>query len=674
MRILAAFAIFTALSFVFPLAARADEDRNLLSGSYPPEKLRDVIIPAEDWRPYPRAAERSAWERLPERVRLAHVRKAEAHLGAEWETPLASVFLEYVRNGNRTNYQRIADIRRSRLADLVLGECCEGRGRFLDDIMNGVWTICEETYWGVPAHLSAQKRGPGLPDVTEPTVDLFAAETAMLLAWTDYLVGPELDRLSPLVRERIRHEIGLRLLSPNLERDDFWWMGLSGGTVNNWNPWICSNWLTCVLLVEPDAGRRIRSVHKILRCLDQFLNAYPRDGGCDEGPGYWSRAGASLYDCLELLGSASGGKIDVFGAPLVQEIGRYIYRAHIAGPFFINFADAAAKAGPDPGVVFRYGKAIGDKTMIGFGSFLAARKKLGEGPVPGQFGTLGRTLPTLFCLEELLRVPPVEPLIRDVWLPELQVMGARSEDGSSRGFYVAAKGGHNAESHNHNDIGSFIVYHDGLPVLVDVGVETYTAKTFSDRRYEIWTMQSAYHNLPTINGVMQKDGREFRARDVSYAVGGKSADFGLDIAGAYPAEAGVKSWQRRVRLVRGKEVVIRDRYSLKEAKEDLGEHARERSLTLSLMSWRVPVLEAAGRIRLDVPGDVAAEDPGGPLNASAPKPLYIHYDKARFRPEIETIPLEDPQLRSSWGDRLYRIVLTAKKTSLRGGFSTRVTE
>jgi hypothetical protein len=653
LRCFAALAIFMASLAAVPSAARADEELNLLSGNYPPEKLREIIIPANDWHPYPRAAEHSEWERLPERIRLAHIRRAEEHLGAEWETPKASVFLEYARNGNRTNYQRIADLRRSRLADLVLGECCEGRGRFLDDIMNGVWTICEETYWGVPAHLGAQKRGTGLPDVTEPTVDLFAAETAMLLAWTDYLVGPELDRISPLVRERIRYEIDRRLISPNLERDDFWWMGFSGRTVNNWNPWICSNWLTCVLLVEPDAGRRIRSVHKILRCLDRFLNPYPRDGGCDEGPGYWSRAGASLYDCLELLKSASGGKIDVFGTPLVQEMGRYIYRVHIAGPFFVNFADAAAKANPDPGVVYRYGKAIGDKTMIGFGSFLATQKKLREGHVPGQFGTLGRTLPTLFCLEELLEVPPLEPLIRDFWLPDLQVMGARSEGGSSRGFYVAAKGGHNAESHNHNDIGNFIVYHDGLPVLVDVGVETYTAKTFSDRRYEIWTMQSAFHNLPTINGVMQKDGREFWARDVSYKSDEKGADFRLDIAGAYPTEAGVRSWQRTVKLIRGKAVVVRDRYVLKEVKRDL---------QLSLMSWRVPVLEAEGKIRLDAPAEV-----------STLKPLYIHYDKAKFKAEIEPIPLEDSQLRSSWGERLYRILLTARKTPLRGDFSTRIT-
>ncbi|MFZ2054564.1 MAG: heparinase II/III family protein [Candidatus Aminicenantales bacterium] len=630
------------------------EDLNLLSGSRPPEKLKDIIIPAKDWHPYPRSAERAEWQKLPERIRLAHIRRAEEHLGAEWETPKASVFLEYVRTGNRTNYQRIANLRRSRLADLVLGECFEGRGRFLDDIMNGVWTIAEETYWGVPAHVSVQKSGPGLPDVSEPTVDLFAAETAMLLAWTDYLVGPELDRISPLVRERLRYEIDRRIISVNLERDDFWWMGFSGRPVNNWNPWICSNWLTCVLLVEPDEGRRIQSVHKILRCLDQFLNPYPRDGGCDEGPGYWSRAGASLYDCLELLKSASGGKIDIFETPLIKEMGRYIHRVHIAGPYFINFADAAAKANPDPGVVYRYGKAIGDDTMMGFGSFLAAQKKLGEGYVPGQFGTLGRTLPTLFCLEELLSAPAKEPLIRDFWLPELQVMGARSMAGSSRGFYVAAKGGHNAESHNHNDIGNFIVYHDGLPALIDVGVETYTAKTFSDCRYEIWTMQSAYHNLPTINGVMQKDGREFKAHDVSYKSDGKSVHFGLDIAGAYPEEAGVKSWLRTVTMRRGKDVVIRDRYVLKEAREDL---------QLSLMSWRIPVLETEGKIRLDI------------LEEGSPsKPLYIHYDRAKFRVEIEPLPLEDAQLRSSWGERLYRIFLTARKTPLSGNFSIRLAE
>ena len=68
---------------------------------------------------------------------------------------------------------------------------------------------------------------------------------------------------------------------------------------------------------------------------------------------------------------------------------------------------------------------------------------------------------------------------------------------------LAVKAGDNADSHNHNDTGSFTVYKNGLPLIIDVGVESYTQKTFSPRRYEIWTMQSAYHNLPTINDIMQ---------------------------------------------------------------------------------------------------------------------------------------------------------------------------
>ncbi len=647
--------IFFSLSIILtvPFGISVDkEEMNLLSGTYTLERLQEIIVAAEEWYPFPKASDHAGWKKIPEKVRAAHLRQGEKHLGCDWEIPKASVFLEYVRTGNRTNYQRISNGRRIRLAELVVAECIEGKGRFLDDIMNGIWAICEETYWGVPAHVGAQKKGPGLPDVAEPTVDLFAAETGMLLAWVDYLLGEELDRISPLITERIHYEVQRRILSVNLKRDDFWWMGFSGRMVNNWNPWICSNWLTAVLILENDPERRIRSVHKILRCLDNFLNPYPRDGGCDEGPGYWNRAGASLYDCLELLASASKGNIDIFDEPLIREIGRYIYRVYINEQYFINFADAAAKLNPDASVVFRFGKRIGDADMTGFGAFLARKQNLGKDHLRGGWGCLGRVLPALFYLDELLETEPKEILLRDFWLPELQVMGARSTEGSTKGFYVAAKGGHNAESHNHNDVGNFIVYADGYPVLIDVGVETYTAKTFSSRRYEIWTMQSAFHNLPTINGIMQKNGREFQARDISYKAGKKRAVFSLDISRAYPEEAKVKSWMRAVTLERGKRVAIHDRYQFDEVKGNL---------QMTLMSWRKPVLEEEGKIRLENPEGIKGL-----------KPVFILYDQNRFRAEFETIHLEDARLRSSWGDELFRIILTARQRLLKDEFTIRI--
>jgi hypothetical protein len=614
------------------------QERHLLGGSFNTEQLKKAVLPSTAWHPFAKYSERSAWSGISESVRKGSIEQAEKYLHGTWELPKATDFLEYTRNGNRSRYEAISFGRREQLAALVIGECMEGKGRFLDDILNGVWTICEETYWGVPAHIGLQKRGPGLPDVSEPTVDLFAAETGMLMAWTYYLVGDELAKISPLVPERMRAEVQRRIISVNLSRDDFWWMGFSR-TVNNWNPWICSNWLTAVLVFEDDPDRRAASVHKIMRCLDNFLDPYPRDGGCDEGPSYWGRAGGSLFDCLELLRSATNNAVNVFDKPLIKEIGRYICKAYIHDQYFINFADAPAKQEADASLIFRYGRSISDSTIMRFGSYLGRRQGLGSGARKGQFGSLGRLLPAIFGLQELQNTDPKEPLLREFWLPDLQVMGARSSENSVQGFYVAAKGGHNAESHNHNDVGNFIVYYDGSPVIIDVGVETYTAKTFSKDRYSIWTMQSAYHNLPTINGVMQKDGREYHASDVKFAADEKTVRFSLDIARAYPTEAKVKSWMRTITLDRGRDVVINDRYEL---------GGIVKPVTLSLMTSCVPTVTKEGEVSLrqDVEG--------------RQRTISLLYDASKFLASIEPIVIEDQRLKSSWGEKIYRIVLTSK--------------
>ena len=387
--------------------------------------------------------------------------------------------------------------------------CWKAKGRFVDAIADGLWLICEETYWGLPAHVGAQKRGKGLPDVTEPTVDLFAAETGALLAWTDYLLGDRLDAVHPLVRERLRLEVDRRILTPNLERDDFGWMGFTDGRVNNWNPWINSNWLASTLLLERDPERRVRTVRKITRSLDRFIDSYPDDGGCDEGPSYWSRAAASLFETLELLHAATDGRLDVYGEPVVRAMGQYMARAYIAGDYYVNIGDAAARVKVEPEIVFRYGRAVGDQALASFGSLLASRRgPYGPADV-SRYGSLARVLPALLRARDVADTAPTEPLDGSVWLPDLQMMAAREKPGSIQGLYVAAWGGHNAQSHNHNDVGNVIVFADGQPLLVDVGVGEYTAKTFGSRRYEIWTMQSSWHTLPAINGVDQAAGSTF---------------------------------------------------------------------------------------------------------------------------------------------------------------------
>jgi len=621
------------------IGAQPAHKRNLLTSLWGPEKAASAA--SGTLHPFPTAQERAGWEQLPSDARTALVANGERQLKTQWEVLPASVALEFARNGNRSRYEALRNRRRNKLLDLVLAECVEAKGRFSDEIVNGIWLICEETFWGVPAHLGAQKAKVGLPDVTEPIVELFSGETSSLLSWTLYLLEPQLVHISPLVPERIRLEVQRRVLTPCLDRD-FSWMGFTGPPPNNWNPWICSNWLTSALIVEHDPKGRNLAVAKIIRCLDNFLNGYADDGGCDEGPSYWGRAGASLFDCLELLYRASNGALNAFDQPLVRQIGLYICRAHIAGEWYTNFSDAPARVNLDGDLVFRFGRRLNEPVMMQHGAYAAEQTASTKTVLPGD--SLGRQLPALFNLSQLREAPRAQALLRDSWMPGIGVMCARNKEASAQGLYLAVEAGNNGKSHNHNDVGNFIVYSDGAPAIVDVGVETYTAKTFSPQRYQIWTMQSAFHNCPTVDGVMQSAGRQFAATGVGYKSDNAVAELRMDLTAAYPQAANITTWQRIVRLDRASNrIEISDDYSLKQ---------RPKEITLTLMT-PARITQEAGFLLLD--GKVR-----------------VAYDAALV-PAVEEIKLEDDRLRGVWGERIYRILLRASNPAQAAKWTLHIT-
>ena len=630
-----------------------DTEVSMLAKGASVERLHAVLRPIENWTTVSPANERTGWAHLPDDLRAILIRNGERHIGSEWPPLQATRALEFAREGNRSRYEAASFGRRSVLQDLVIAECVEWQGRFLDDIVNGVWAICEESYWGVPAHLGLQKAGGGLPDTTEPTVDLFAAETGATLAWTLHLIGVGLDSVSPLVHPRIENEIRHRILGPCHEREDFWWMGFSGERrVNNWNPWICSNWLVALLAVESDSHLRAVTVHKILRALDNYIEGCPGDGGCDEGPSYWGVAGASLFDCLDILHAATDGAIDVFGEPLIRDMGAYIYRVHIQDRYFVNFADAPGRWSAPAALCYQYGRRTDDEGLVGF----AAEAWRASDPASRtRDRTFTRRLRTCFFWGELeAKTDAAAPYVADAFLPDIQVAAARDEKGSPGGWYIAAKGGHNNEHHNHNDVGNVIVYRDGKPLLVDAGVGTYTAKTFSPQRYDIWTMQSAYHNLPTINGTQQSVGEAFAAKAFTYKAEGSSAEISLDLAEAWPAKAGVRAWVRTVVLERGREVRVTDTWDLQSDPE---------SLTLSLLT---PCEATVSDRELTLGGRIIRE---GVESASA----VIEYNAERLAPSLESVAIDpDDRLAQSWGGFLTRILFEAVDPSARGSWTIRI--
>ncbi|MFW6289447.1 MAG: hypothetical protein ACOC0R_00650, partial [Mariniphaga sp.] len=352
----------------FSVAGYTYENRSVLVKKANEISLAQVLVKDFSEIGFPDYYDRDFWNNLPEAVRQAYITEAENYLDYDWPVVKATDYLEIIRSGDRK--QEVYGYPRAALVALVMGELAEGKGRFIDQIVNGAWYYSEQTWWGWSAHLTAQKAPHGLPDADEPVIDLGVGEITNILSWTWFLFKEEFDKIHPLIAKRLKDEIMKKAVVPYYERDDFWWQGLDGSRhVNNWNPWTNHNMLTAILILEDNQAKKAEGVQKVVRSLDEFVNVYPDDGGCDEGPSYWGRAGASLYQCIDLLKRATGGKFDVYSHPLIQNMGSYIYKAYIAYPYFINFADADATTGSRPQIIYSYGKDIGDATMQKFGAF-----------------------------------------------------------------------------------------------------------------------------------------------------------------------------------------------------------------------------------------------------------------------------------------------------------------
>jgi hypothetical protein len=621
--------------------ATAQAPRNLLSRFTHREIAESLLAPGQ-WHPFPVST--AAWQQtLPDSVRQSIIRQAEGYLKIPFVAIPATMMMEYQKNGDRSRYEEISFRKRDQLFTMTVAESIEQKGRFLNAVINGIWSLCEESYWGAPGHLYLQKAGVDLVDVEDPSVDLFVSETATVLALTDYLLGDRLDKYSLLLRKRIYYEVNRRMLTP-LEKDSDRYFYLKKGTkeypINNWNPWVISNWMTSLLLLEKDPQRRIGELEHALHLLDHYINFMGDDGAIDEGPVYWSGAAGRVFDALTVLESATAGKLKIYDAPVIANMAAYIYKMHIASSYYINVADASPMISTDGLLLYRMGRALRDTTMTSFGAWAFHRYPI-RTPISGDFAK-PRMLFNMEVWTDCSNSRGQDPAIPDVWLESIQLMAARTD----KGLFVATHGGHNGESHNHNDVGDFIIYASGQPVIIDVGLGTYTAKTFSKERYQLWYNSSAYHNLPTINGIQQMAGRKFGAREVQYQKDANSATLHMDLAGAYPPEAGVTQWKRDVKMDRQRNrITVTDDFSLT---------APAKELTQTFMTV-CPVDLQPGTIRFNIPGE---------------RPVVLEYDAGTWNVKKELVDCSDPdekRLADNWSRRQITRLLLQRKGEERSG-------
>ncbi|TMR96341.1 heparinase II/III domain-containing protein [Nonomuraea basaltis] len=606
------------------------------------DSLIRTLLPPDAALPAP-AAGAAVWDRIPAETLAAVREQAEAELGTPWPQPLASQYARFFRDGNRTVYESNVFERQDRLTRAVLMAVVSRAGIWLDEVADGIVQLCEQSSWCWPAHEeSCRPRGTVLPDVAAPCLDLGAADVAAQLAWADQVLGAELDARFPGLRERVRTEVRGRVLDPFVRRRDWHWLGFDGD-VHNWCPWICGNVLVAALRLAAPGEDRACQIALALAGIDRYLAALPDDGSVDEGYEYWWNGACRALEALDLLEHATSGALDAAGIPVVRETVRFPHRMHLGGPWYLNLADSRARPpGDQPWhVPYRWARRLGEDDGVRH----AASQRPAAVPATVE---LGRALRELTDAEWLGAERSEPPLVAAVWLPGTQVGVARSAGGTARGLTLAIKGGHNDEHHNHNDVGSFVVAVDGVPVLVDAGRPTYTAQTFGPDRYAIWTMQSGWHNVPEMRGTQQGQGARFRARDVEVVDKPDLFEVRLDLAAAYPLPEPAR-WRRTARL---------DRHAARVTIEDTWSFTGDGDPS-------VLHLLLAGRIERPAAGQVVVRPPAGGRAA------LVTWDPERATAALTVRTLEDPMLSDVWGDHVTRLELRLPGTAT-GAFEIRV--
>ena len=596
---------------------------------------------------FPDINDREKWENIDSAKKERLIADADIYYNFDWPTCKASDHLRFHTDGDRSAYEKTLFKKRDALTSLVLGQCVLGTDnkKYAMDILNGIVAICEESYWGAAAH--CHLFNPDAPywklfvqNRLYPILDLFTAETGNLLSWTKFLLKDfrfydcDDGTLGVQLWERVDYEIKTRVLTPYYDYDFYWWMGLDGNRVNNWNPWITCNVVSCLLNCGTDTEYIKNYLHKVFTILENYYNSIYPDGGCDEGPLYWFKAGNALFQTLYELYRATNGQINFFDDKKIKNIGSYLVKAHAFENIFANFADSHHKVFENPVFVSLYGKYTNNNDMILLGEDLKKHFNTSENPSgrPRHFSFLLKCiLEELF--EEIPTVNAQTDTAENYYLPDLQFASLKQKNND--GFIVFAKGGNNDESHNHNDIGNFIVYADKKPLFIDAGVETYTQKTFSEHRYELWTMQSGWHNVPIVNGAEQPPGAEYKAENCNLSVLENSSVFSVDFKKAYDEKSYLSSLNRSIILEN--DLKITDKYIFTK---------NQNSITQVFLSVIKP----------------QKKDSYIEYILDSNKKAILEFDRNSFDVVIEEKKIADRRLQADWGNKIYRTKLIAEAT------------
>lgn len=417
---------------------------------------------------------------------IAELKEAyEINKGADTTLDYQS-FMHFFTTGSRKEYEDKYYARRRKFGQALMLYLLYEEQEYMDALCEIIWDICGEISWAFPAHLA---------DVSVANyrthIDLFAAETAHSLAEADYLLG---ERLPNRIRELIRHEVKERIFDAYESRPYFW-----EKLISNW-PGVCGCSIgMAYLCLAPERFERVQD--RLMDVLDHFLKSYGDDGSNTEGIAYWQYGFWMYLNFADMLWRYSEGKIDLRHGEKIDKIATFLQKIVMRGNTTISFADGSRS------YLFNHIGLLGYLTQNYKGISIQVE--------PPEKIDIARCQKSTWLVRDFLWSEPAsfssdnELVIGMEYMEEAQWYTVKKEN-----YSFAAKGGHNNEGHNHNDVGNFILATDKGQMLADIGMMEYTAACFSDKRYTLLQNSSLGHSVPIIDGMEQSCGEKSKANVV----------------------------------------------------------------------------------------------------------------------------------------------------------------
>ncbi|CAM0140597.1 hypothetical protein VKS41_006621 [Umbelopsis sp. WA50703] len=459
---------------------------------------------------------------------LNKIRESASEFASEPLSQLSfSLFKLFAKVGDRKKYENEYFKRRRRLLSVSMSVWLWETEEDIHLLEDCIWAICDEYTWSLPAHIHDSsmelycsqmsipdhfREEPREPFEGALNLDLFACETGFALAECCALLE---DKLEPLVVARAKKEISRRIVDSYVKQNSLQqWETME----NNWCAVCACSVAGAAIYVTPHDTTLTSILMRLHPAMQRFLKSFGYDGACSEGLAYWTY-GVSFYVAYaDLLRRRTKGVINLFDEDF-RIIAEFQQKCYFAGGATITFSDAERRDSYRPGLT-DFLKREYDTVIVP-----------AEGDV--QYATsshCGNYAPALRDLLWTDSEPPKKMILQNTVFPSVEWMICHHK---TRG--LAAKGGHNDEQHNHNDVGNFVLYKDGAMTLCDLGKGRYNRQYFGPKRYDIFCNSSLSHNVPIINSKQQTVGRDHTAKDVK--IDQQRGSMQLDMTAAYDEPA-----------------------------------------------------------------------------------------------------------------------------------------